>query len=217
MRRLRDSWFATLQSHVDFLSKTVLEIGCGDGRRSAEIASVCRKLVAIESNEERLLQAKKTHGENSMDFRHGSAENLAFPDDSFDIVIYTLSFHHVREEYMDKAISEAVRVTKSDGLIIFFEPAFEGTMFAAELAFDAGDGDEREKKALAYATMLRSPLLRETMEITNQSAFMFDSAEDFTEQMQPHKGTKEMMAIFFSQHGYLLRAQSRLHVFRPQK
>jgi ubiquinone/menaquinone biosynthesis C-methylase UbiE len=85
---------------------------------------------------------------------------LDFQDESFDIVVFTLSLHHVPDLEMITAINEAIRVVKREWLhIVFLEPATDGTFFDAEIMFDACDGDERKEKELAHSAIMSHPHL----------------------------------------------------------
>jgi ubiquinone/menaquinone biosynthesis C-methylase UbiE len=97
--------------------KTVLEVGCGNGRISSLMADKTKRLIGIDPDDETIRQAHRNiPGE---DFMVASGENLAFKDEVFDLVIFTLSLHHQNGK---KAISEANRVLRREGLILVVEP-----------------------------------------------------------------------------------------------
>lgn len=97
------------------LKGKVLEIGCGDGRLSEKLAEKV-ELTGIDPDEEAINEIK-TKGT----FIVGSGEKIPFPDDTFDIVLFSLSLHH--HEHPDKALKEAIRVGKK---IIIIEPVIGG-------------------------------------------------------------------------------------------
>lgn len=41
MKRIKDTYLSTIQSLVSLEDKTVLEVGCGDGTRTIQIADHC--------------------------------------------------------------------------------------------------------------------------------------------------------------------------------
>lgn len=96
----------------------VLEIGCGDGRISSKLAKSTKSLIAIDPDADSLALARKRAP--GVNFRTGSGENLAFPDNTFDLVLFTLSLHHQNSA---KALAEAARVALPDGAIMVIEPA----------------------------------------------------------------------------------------------
>jgi len=164
--------------------KNALEIGCGDGSRSHEMASMFTNLTAIDPDFELIKKAIKNNTLSNRQFLVGSAENLVFPDSCFDLVIFTLSLHHIPIENMSLAIGEAIRVVKPSGHIIFIEPTFEGSFIQAEIMYGCCDGDERKEKAAAYFTLLNTPKLKEVKEFTSESTFEFDSDRDFFDNVQ---------------------------------
>ena len=211
MKRIHDEFLKKLTEVLALSGKDVLEIGCGGGTRSLEIAAVCQSLTGIDPSEADISEARN-RGITNTKFALGTADNLEFPDNSFDVVIYTLSFHHVPKELMQVSIDEALRVLKPQGSIVFFEPGMEGSLFEAEIIFDAYDGDEREVKALAYEAMFFHPGLFLVVEIGDESIFQFDSLEDFLESMSPKQSLADIES-FLVQHNYTLNAERRINVF----
>ena len=58
------------------------------------------------------------------EFVSGSADKLPYPDESFDIVTCSQSFHHY--PYPEKAMKEAMRVLKPCGLYILSDTGIGG-------------------------------------------------------------------------------------------
>lgn len=112
-----------VKEHCNLTNKTVLEIGCGNGRISSKLAPDCASFIAIDPDKKSINKAKSTTPE--IDFRVGSGEKISFPDSSFDIVIFTLSLHH-QDSY--KALDEASRVVKKNGQVIIVEPVIDGEL-----------------------------------------------------------------------------------------
>jgi ubiquinone/menaquinone biosynthesis C-methylase UbiE len=215
MKRIKEMFLDNLESLVSLKGASVLEIGCGEGGRSVEIAQRCRALTAIEPNPESIKVAQSREIQNAT-FSQGSAENLNYAPESFDAVIFTLSFHHVPKEQMTTAIDEAIRVVKADGTIVFLEPAMDGSFFEAEIKFDACDGDEREEKASAYKAMMSHSGLILIKEIPDETVFQFDSLADFIDSMEPKRNI-EALTGFLLDHDYILRAERRINIFKPRK
>lgn len=113
--------YGKIVKYTDFKNKNALEIGCGDGRILSLSFKESDSLIAVDSDEKMIRQAKTQI--SGVDFRIGSGEKLNFSDSFFDIVIFTLLLHHQNSR---KAISEAARVLKSDGKILVIEPVVEG-------------------------------------------------------------------------------------------
>ena len=121
MKRLKDEFLDIVNKHSLLDGLAVLEIGCGIGSRSIAIASMCGSLQAIEPDVALVETAKEKNSRDNIQYQSGSAEKLPFLDKTFDTVIFTLSFHHIKFEKMTIALAEAVRVTKKGGHIVFLE------------------------------------------------------------------------------------------------
>jgi len=210
MQRLKDHFLETLESRIPLKELSILEIGSGNGARSIAIAGHCKNLVGIEPDPVKVATAVERIIPNA-EFRAGTAESLPFPDESFDMVIFALSLHHVPIDKMADAINEAIRVTKHPGSIVFLEPALEGSYFEAEIQFDAGDGDERMQKNAAYQAITNHEGLHIQEEIDDETAFSVDSVEDFTEAMEPKKDFSGI-ALFLDQNNRILTAKRRIHI-----
>lgn len=213
MKRLKDDYLQVIGRTISLSGKSVLEIGCGNGSRSVEIAKECIHLTAVEPNIEMLESAKKNNSAQNITYLPGKAEDLGFSDKEFDITLFTLSFHHVPMEQMPKAIDEAIRVTRKEGYVVFLEPAQDGTFFDAEIAFDACDGDEREEKKIAYNILKNHSGYTEIAEIPDETIFHFDSLNDFITTMAPKKNIPKIEE-FLKKNDYILRAERRINIFK---
>lgn len=215
MQRIKDTYLETIQTRVSFAGKTILEIGCGTGTRTSAISKIALHVTAVDPSEENIEQAKVAlSGSGNVDFLVASAEVLPFDGALFDIVFFTLSFHHVPAGLMNTALDEAIRVVRPGGHIVFLEPAFSGSFFESEILFDACDGDERLAKAQAYCAMLSHPGMREVCELWDETVFTFLSAKDFIEAMNPKRGMDQLEA-FLREHQFTLRALRRINIFQP--
>lgn len=100
----------------------VLEIGAGTGRYSIPLAEEGCLVTAVEYCEKNLEELRiNSMGIETIRSYSGDAVDLSrFPDNFFDV---TLSFgpmyHLYDKEDVDKAINEAIRVTKPGGVIFF--------------------------------------------------------------------------------------------------
>ncbi len=98
----------------------VLEIACGTGRVTRHLSSHFKppiKLTASDLSSDMLEVAKSVLDNPSIDFRVEDAQNLSFPDHSFDLVICQFGMMFLADK--KKGISEALRVLKPGGLFIF--------------------------------------------------------------------------------------------------
>ena len=100
---------------LDVKSKKVLEIGCGVGTDGLEIARRCADYTAIDVSNASLALAKRNFEVNGGrgTFLNVSAEEMPFPDDSFDAIYSWGVLHHTPD--MEKAFREVRRVLKPGG------------------------------------------------------------------------------------------------------
>ena len=100
----------------------VLEIGAGTGRYSIALAREGLDVTAVELVESNLATLKENgKGISNLHAFQGDAVNLnLFSDNSFDVTLVFGPMYHLYEpEEVDKAIDEAIRVTKQGGGILF--------------------------------------------------------------------------------------------------
>ena len=95
--------------------KSVLEIGCGIGLDSCQIAKYGLRLTAIDLTNVAVDTAAKRFRDNKLDgqFLVGDATKLQFRDASFDYVYSFGVLHHARDT--EKTIQEVHRVLKTGG------------------------------------------------------------------------------------------------------
>ena len=97
----------------------VLEIGCGTGIFTKEIAKHKVNLIAIDISPELLDDARINVPSNNVQFQIENAYELSFADNSFDSIIASSVLHHLE---IENAIKEFYRVLKPGGTAIFSEP-----------------------------------------------------------------------------------------------
>ena len=99
----------------------VLEIGAGTGRYSIAIAKEGYRVSSIELVESNLNVLKKNaRGLDNIEAYQGDALDLGrFTDNSFDVTLSFGPMYHLYEaEDQNKALNEAIRVTKPGGIIL---------------------------------------------------------------------------------------------------
>ena len=112
---------------------SVLEVGAGTGRYSIALAKEGMDVTAVDLLESNLALLR----ENSKGLEHlrtfkGDATNLSgFADQAFDVTLVLGPLYHLYEkEDIHKAIDEAIRVTKKNGVILFAFISVFGIMYA---------------------------------------------------------------------------------------
>jgi SAM-dependent methyltransferase len=112
--------------------EAVLDIGCGTGVDTliaAILVGPKGRAVGIDMIPEMLDQAKNNLRETrlkNVTFQPASAENLPFPDESFDVVISNGVFNLIPDKV--KALAEAFRVLRSNGRLMIADQVLTGNL-----------------------------------------------------------------------------------------
>lgn len=97
----------------------VLDLGCGTGTLAimAKQREPAAELVGIDGDPAILRRARAKLAEAGLDvtFDEGLADELPYPDGSFDKVLSTLLFHHLAREVKEGAAREVARVLRPGG------------------------------------------------------------------------------------------------------
>ncbi|HKU96872.1 MAG TPA: class I SAM-dependent methyltransferase [Vineibacter sp.] len=105
----------------------VLDLGCGGGHVSFNVASRVREVVAYDLSQDMLsvvARAARDRGLGNLSTAQGVAEKLPFDDASFDAVLSRYSAHHWRD--VDAGLREAARVLKPGGTAGFVDAVSPG-------------------------------------------------------------------------------------------
>jgi ubiquinone/menaquinone biosynthesis C-methylase UbiE len=100
-----------------------LDVACGPGELVLGMASRVSFARGIDLTVEMLRQAREFQLERKVSnatFDCGDAEQLPYPDQSFDLVSCQCSFHHMPKPEL--ALKEMLRVMKSDGRMMIIDP-----------------------------------------------------------------------------------------------
>ena len=97
--------------------ETVCDVGCGAGGLVAHIQSLGVKAAGIDPDPAKVAEGRAA----GLELRAGAAESLPFPDQSFDVVTFENSLHHVTD--IGRALAEATRVARR--AIVILDPWFD--------------------------------------------------------------------------------------------
>lgn len=179
-------YIAAILSRCDLNGKELLEIGCGRGRITRDLVRHAGRVLACDPDEAALEIARSVVLSNNVEFRHAPGGMPDLPAASFDVVIYTLSLHHVPIEDMPDSLHKAGRLLRRGGVIVVVEPGDGGSFAEAKERFGAGSGDERPAREAAIRAMhaLDGWIVKET--ILFRTLFRFDDDNDFLVNMLPN-------------------------------
>lgn len=98
---------------------SVLELGCGSGYFTKELAGLDVHLQAIDISPELIEQAKMYVSSDNVVFLIQNAYQMEFENDCFDAIVGSSVLHHLE---IQKAVGEIFRVLKPGGTLAFTEP-----------------------------------------------------------------------------------------------
>lgn len=106
--------------------EAVLDIGCGTGDLAIQIrrrAGTTGTIVGIDAAPEMIARARKKalHRDMAIEFRVELVEALSFADQTFDVVVCSLVFHHLPETLKRQGLVEIQRILKPGGRFILVD------------------------------------------------------------------------------------------------
>ncbi len=125
-------WERRCKMFKDFLkdaNKMVLEIGCGSGLFTQELAVMNHTITAIDVSPELLELAKKRVRKKNVFFKIENAYATSFKKNSFDFIVGSSVLHHLD---IESALKEFYRILKPGGGLMFTEPNMMNPQVAME-------------------------------------------------------------------------------------
>ncbi|MGD9619468.1 MAG: phthiotriol/phenolphthiotriol dimycocerosates methyltransferase [Mycolicibacterium sp.] len=122
------------QTGDDLAGKRVLEVSCGHGGAASYFTRTMKpaSYTGLDFNPDGIAFCKKRHQLPGLDFVHGDAENLPFPDESFDAVI-NVEASHVYTSF-PKFLEEVGRVLSPGGILLYTDMRTSGEFAEWETA-----------------------------------------------------------------------------------
>ena len=113
----------------------VLDVGCGTGTLTRQIydalpAAAPRRVCGVDAAEAMIAVANRKAGDRpGLEFAAALAEELPYPDGSFDRVLSTFFFHHLNYGLKVKALAEIWRVLRPGGQAALLDVDVPYTLF----------------------------------------------------------------------------------------
>ncbi len=95
----------------------IVDVGAGNGKIAALVASKGCEVHAIEPNQKRLDQLRRELP--AVESKLASSEKIPYPDGYFDKVYSTLALHHFSDR--SQSVREFARILKPQGLLLIAE------------------------------------------------------------------------------------------------
>jgi ubiquinone/menaquinone biosynthesis C-methylase UbiE len=131
----------------------VLDVGCGTGTLAIEaqrrVGSTTR-IVGIDPSSEQIARARAKAARRHLpiEFQVGVIEQLAFPDQTFDVVLSTLMLHHLPAGLKRQGLVDIARVLKPGGRLIIADFKRKQERAGQAVRFHAGGTSLQELAAL---------------------------------------------------------------------
>lgn len=125
-------------SQADLRGKTVLEVSCGHGGGASYLTRTFgpAKYTGLDLNPAGIAFCRQRHQVAGLDFIQGDAENLPFPDATFDALINVEASHCYPD--FPRFLSEVARVLKPGGHFLYADFRFKDSIPAWEKAIWEG-------------------------------------------------------------------------------
>ena len=97
----------------------VLDVATGGGHTALRFAPYVKHITVSDFSKPMLIAAEthlQSHGISNADYQYADAEELPFPDESYNLVTCRLAIHHFPQPF--RFISEAHRVLKKQGVLL---------------------------------------------------------------------------------------------------
>jgi SAM-dependent methyltransferase len=173
-----------LRSLASLEGARLLELGCGkadfarrliDGEPVATIAALEVDTIQHQRN---ALSARPP----GLSFHYGGAQEIPFPEASFDGVLMMKSLHHVPIELLDRALAEVRRVLEPAGWLYVSEPVYAGD-FNDILRLFHDEGVVRQAAREALDRAAASGLLEPVDQLEFLAPREFRDYDDFVEKV----------------------------------
>ncbi len=121
----------------------VLDVGCGTGTLALDVQrrlGSAGRVIGIDPGTEQIARARAKAARHDVPiaFQVGVIEQLAFPDQLFDVVFSTLMMHHLPASLKAQGLAEIARVLKPGGCLIIADFARKQERTGLAAHFHAG-------------------------------------------------------------------------------
>ena len=131
----------------------VLDVGCGTGTLALEVArrvGRAGRVVGIDPGSQQIARARAKAARRNAptEFQTGVIEQLAFPNQMFDVVFSTLMMHHLPAPLKRQGLAEIARVLKPGGRLVIADFTHKQQRTGQAARFHAGGSRIHDLAAL---------------------------------------------------------------------
>ena len=172
---------SVLTEALDLKGLQIADIGSGAGEMVRYMTRQGAHVTGLECGDLQLEKARSFPAEGDEVYLEGVGQQQPFDDDSFDVVTFFNSLHHVPLEHMADALAEARRVVKPAGTVYVGEPIATGRGFELNAPID----DETSVRASAYDAIQNAANhgFKQVQEIFYDTVYHYENFAAFKDNM----------------------------------
>jgi SAM-dependent methyltransferase len=135
------------------VGETVLDVGCGTGTLALAVqrrVGATGRVVGIDPGPQQIARAraKAARRHVPIEFQIEVIEQIAFPDQTFDVVLSTIMMHHLPASLKRQGLTEIVRVLKPGGRLVIADFTRPERRRDQQRQFGAGGSNMHDLAAL---------------------------------------------------------------------
>lgn len=186
--------------------QAILDLGCGTGVLTVQLADLCHKIVGVDSSQSMIDKAKERFG--NIEFMVCDALALPF-ENEFDVVFSNAVFHWVSDQ--DALMKNIHKVLKPQGLLVCVFGA-NGNIAAIENAF----AKACDSLGYGYEPKFNFPTVEDFGKMLENNGFVIDRIYDYdrpTVLKDGEQGLVDWMKQFFASELAVMPEHMQVMVF----